>query len=59
MKIILLDRLTVHEEQLYEMLMYLRNKFGETIKENIDKNNLPRSLAKMLEGFVRVYLNHI
>ena len=34
-KVTLLYELKVHEEQLYEMFMYLRNKFNDEIKENI------------------------
>ena len=36
------------------MFMYLRNTFGDTLKENIDTNNLTDSLSKMLDGFVRI-----
>jgi len=53
-KVILLHDFKVHEEQLYEMLMHLRNTFGDAVKENIDKNNLTTSLSKMLSGFVGV-----
>ena len=53
-KVILLHDFKVHEEQLYEMFMHLRNTFGDAIKENIDKNNLTASLSKMLSGFVSV-----
>ena len=51
-KIRLLHHLRIHEERLYEILMYLRNTFGDTLKENLDKNQLSTSLLKMLGSFV-------
>ncbi|CAF1144058.1 unnamed protein product [Rotaria sp. Silwood1] len=56
-KVILLHDFKVHEEQLYEMFMYLRNSFGDAVKENIDKNNLTASLVKMLSGFKPIGYN--
>ncbi|CAF4011298.1 unnamed protein product [Rotaria magnacalcarata] len=56
-KVTLLHDFKVHEEQLYEMLMYLRNSFGVAMKENIDKNNLTASLVKMLSGFKPIGYN--
>jgi len=53
-KIILLHSLQVHEEQLYEMFMYLRNTFGDSMKENVDKNNLADSILKLLADFVSI-----
>ncbi|CAF0982906.1 unnamed protein product [Adineta ricciae] len=50
-KIRLLHHLRIQEEQLYEILMYLRNTFGDTLKENLDKNELSTSLLKMLGNF--------
>ncbi|CAF1010926.1 unnamed protein product [Adineta ricciae] len=50
-KIRLLHHLRIHEEQLYEILMYLRNTFGGTLKENLDKNELSTSVLKMLGNF--------
>ena len=41
-----------HEEHLYEMMMYLRNKHGNGLMENIDRNNLVISLTKLLQDFV-------
>jgi hypothetical protein len=49
-KVILLHNFKVHEEQLYEMFMCLRNTFGDGLKENIEKNNFTASLSKMLSG---------
>ncbi|CAF3521780.1 unnamed protein product, partial [Rotaria sp. Silwood2] len=56
-KVILLHDFKVHEEQLYEMFMYLRNSFEDAMKENIDKNNLTASLVKMLSGFKPIGYN--
>ena len=53
-KVILLHNFQVHEEQLYKMFMYLRNTFGDTMKENIDKNNLAQSVSKLLAEFVSI-----
>ncbi|UJR38638.1 hypothetical protein I4U23_031303 [Adineta vaga] len=50
-KIRLLYDLKVHEEQLYEILTYIRNVFGDSIQENIDKDQLSASISKMLGGF--------